>query len=49
MEGGLENEGRGKMREENEEENVEDEEGGGGAEDVLFWFLWHLLSNEAVN
>lgn len=24
-------------------------EGGDGAEDVLFWFLWHFLSNEAVN
>lgn len=48
MKRGLENEGRGNMREENEEENVEDE-GRGGAEDVLFWFLWHLLSNEAVN
>lgn len=49
MIGELENEGRGTMREESEEENVEDEEGGGGAEDVLFWFLWHFLSNEAVN
>lgn len=49
MEGGLENEGRGKMREENEEENIDKEEGGDGAEDVLFWFLWHFLSNEAVN
>lgn len=45
VQGGLENEGRGKKR----EENTEDEEGGDGAEDVLFWFLWHFLSNEAVN
>lgn len=36
-------------RKENEEENIEDEEGGDGVEDVLFWFLWHFLSNEAVN
>lgn len=49
MEGGLENEGRGTMREENEEENIEDEEGGDVAEDVLFWFFWRFLSNEAVN
>lgn len=37
------------MREENAEENIEEEEGGDGAEDVLFWFFWHFLSNEAVN
>lgn len=49
MEGGLENEGRGTMREENEEENIEDEEGGDVAEDVLFWFFCRFLSNEAVN
>lgn len=37
MKGGLDIEGRKKMQEEEEEE------------DVLSWFLWHFLSNEAVN